>query len=75
MDRRKRGVIMSTQQKIKLVCQQCGITARTTARIEIESDGIESRHVVLPDGWLPVWVPDDAKAKLTCGGCLNEVHG
>ncbi len=52
----------------KVVCQQCGKEAQVSVRV----DGLDNQHIELPNGWLPVWVADDEKAKITCGGCLES---
>lgn len=51
-----------------LVCQICG----RVERIQVEVAGDGTRHVHLPDGWMPIWVEDDKQAKMTCGGCRGE---
>lgn len=60
---------MTTQRKVKLICQQCGESVDTVVVIHIDSDGNETHHMQLMDGWRPIWVPDDEKAKMTCGRC------
>jgi hypothetical protein len=60
------------KRQVRLVCQQCGGTVDTTAVIEIKPDGTEDHHMELPNGWMPIWVPDDKKAKMTCGGCIDD---
>ncbi len=63
---------MSTKKaRAKLTCQQCGAVEKVDMMIEIGlEDGIENHHVELPDGWEVIWVPDDEKAKTTCGECI-----
>lgn len=64
---------MSTKKaQARLTCQQCGTVEEAEVVIEPgPEDGIEEHHVTLPDGWEIVWVPDDGKAKFTCGECLT----
>ena len=58
--------------KVELTCQQCGVSIVAAAIIEIDSYGNRNRHISLPDGWMPLWVPDDEKAKMTCGDCQSD---